>query len=78
LIYVLRNNRLNVMENKRPGRTPKGGHGVETTSITIRIPKPFKETLIERAEKSGLSDLSSYVIAVLKEYSVSLELKKVE
>jgi len=66
------------MENKRPGRTPKGGHGVETTSITIRIPKPFKETLKERAEKSGLSDLSSYIIAVLKEYSVSLEVKKIE
>jgi hypothetical protein len=32
----------------------------------------------ERADKSGLSDLSSYVLAVLKEYSVSLELKKIE
>lgn len=66
------------MRKNGPGRKPKGGVGVETASITFKVPKPFKNELAKMALKSGFSDLSSYIIAVLSTYTINVELKKIE
>jgi hypothetical protein len=66
------------MQKNGPGRKPKGGVGVETTSITVKVPKPFKNKLLKMALNKGFGDLSSYIIAVLSAYTVDVELKKVD
>jgi len=52
--------------------------GIETASITIRVPKTKKQEMIDAAKRSGFPDLTSYILAILNEYSVALELKKIE
>jgi len=66
------------MAENKPGRKPKGGEGVATASITIRVPKPFKEMQIKMAAESGFDDLSSYIVKVLGMYTVDVKLKKIK
>jgi len=64
--------------NHKRGRKKKGGEGVETTSITVRVPEPFKKEQIKMAADSGFNDLSGYINKVLDTYTVEVKLKRIE
>lgn len=82
-MILIKCRRCNLQKSVKPkkinrGRKPKGGEGIETTSITVRAPKPFKDDQIKMARESGFDDLSSYVIKILSTYTLDVKLKKID